>query len=401
MDRPTPEVDARLWHAFLTDVSDVVLFRDTEAFGTATRPRPTATMDATTRTLAAIAAPGVAAWRRAVPLPPQVALLHGMPSLRLRGLLDTRLDGASWVNRLSSYEEEHGSVARARRSWSALLRDFGLVATFTTSEKLRAAPQEDLAALVLPHQLALSDADCRRIREFAADRLVVADTAPACFTARLERRPIPGLDDLFGVTRGAPSSAENIEERRVNRAPTIDELALPSSTAAASARAVEAAEPSLAASGTNPSDTADGRTIMIQRNTGSGRALLLNMAMRHYADDRFTRPARAERLRTYLRAHLQSLRLRPAVETAFVEGAWPVTTHVRRDGDDLLVAVEAELPPSHLKDAPAPTPTTVRLSLPGIYDVHDLVLDRPLGPMNAVTTTVTLGAPTLLRLRRH
>ncbi len=392
LDRRPEEIRARLWHAWLTDVDDVVLFRDTHAFGSPTAPQPGDAIRTAGDVIATVGKSSASAWRTATPLPPQAAILHGMPSVRVRGLLDTRWDGAGWVNRLSSWEESQSTAARARRSWTALFRDLGLVPTFTTSERLRGQPPADLAALVLSHQSALSDADCRRIREFAADRLVVADTTPACFTARLERRAVPALDDLFGVTRGGP-------DRRTNRPPTIDELALP--PVRGDARAVEAAEPSLAPSGTNASDTADGRTIMIQRNTGSGRALLLNLAMRNYAEDRFTNPARAERLRTYLRSQLQGLRLRPTIEPAVVDGTWPFTMHLRRSGDDLLVAVESDLPPEFLRNAPPASATTLRLALPGIYDVEDLIVERPLGPMNAVTLTVSLGAPALLRLRRH
>ena len=77
-------------------------------------------------------------WRRGLPFRPQVAVLHSMPSTRLHWLLDTRYDGATWVNRLTSYEDESSSEALNREAWAALLSDLGLSYRFVTPRDLRA-----------------------------------------------------------------------------------------------------------------------------------------------------------------------------------------------------------------------------------------------------------------------
>ncbi len=405
VDRPTNECRARLWHAFLTGVHDVILYqddgltmlRDKDGNVVASQQITPLTTD-----IATAKSSDLAPWRRAAEFPAQVGIMYSMPSIRLNAILDTRFDGASWVNRLSSYEEVHATDARARRGWIALLNDLGLLSTFVTSDRLRRGTRAlaELDGLVLPRMTALSDGECRRIREFASDRLVVADLTPACFTSRLERRALPALDDLFGVTRAPRSATSGAVTTASNRAPTIDELTIPPSPYD-TAPALEAIERALSPTGTNPADSAGGRNIGIQRIQGIGRALLLNLSIGNYADDRFLHPQRAARLRSYLRTQLQGLRLRPIVECTVLETGAPVTVHLRKDDECIFVAVEVDLPPIGVTPTLSTSPTTVKLSFPGIFDVVDLLSHESLGPTNQVTVEARLGAPRFLQLKRH
>ena len=149
----------------------------------------------------------LAAWRRAVPLRPQVAILHSMPSTRLHWLLDTRYDGASWFNRLTSYENEQSSEALNREAWAAMLSDLGLSYRFVTPRELRegALPRTAPLALVLPRAIAMSDAEVAAVAKFAESRLVIADCQLALFTSRLQMR-----DEARARRRSSASRARRV-----------------------------------------------------------------------------------------------------------------------------------------------------------------------------------------------
>src|SRR5262249_10365120 len=121
-----PPLEYELWHYFLRGDRGVILF-DASSW---TRTDPPAGSRSELARISALLrlfqSDRLAPWRRGSMLRPQVAILHSMPSTRLNWLLDTRYDGASWFNRLASYEAAESSEAKNREAWAAVLSDLGL-----------------------------------------------------------------------------------------------------------------------------------------------------------------------------------------------------------------------------------------------------------------------------------
>jgi len=393
------EVDAfslahELWHYFLRGDRGVVLFDSQRFFTAAERPAPTPLMSATAPLLALLASPQLAAWRRAVPLPAQVAILHSQSSIRAQWLLDTKADGSTWFNRLASWEHEHGSIARSLESWTTLLRDLGISYRFIGSADLDAeSVTATSGALLLPHVLALSDGDARAITAFAEHHLVIADCQLGAFTAQLEPRATPALDSLFGIAH---------PPRR-----TVDDLCPPTPSVTNEWPYYLAAEARVTAVGGAATRVLNGVPVFVSRGAMRSHALYLNLAMTDYCDDRMSHPARAAALRAWIREHLLSSQVRPRIEVTPLpdEPPWPITTQLRRDGTDLLVAIEVDVRSGSraIDWAPVRARPSVRVHVefPGTFEVSDVLeKDQALGTRNAVDVSVSVDRPRILRLRR-
>lgn len=136
--------------------------------------------------------------------PGEAGILYAQQGFRMRWLLDRRAawrrDGTSWAERTSEaeHEEENAWRAALRRAVSALAR-LGIVPRWLTPAMLaEGGVPEGLRALVLPHAIALSDAEAAAIRAFAArGGLVLADAAePGLFDGRGRLRATPALQGL-------------------------------------------------------------------------------------------------------------------------------------------------------------------------------------------------------------
>ena len=132
-----------------------------------------------------------------------VGLLLSQPSYRLRWLLDRRAEaragGRPWTERGSEAEHLDNDAWRVAlfRSIEALSAA-GITPRWLTPATLTAEGLAGLRVLVLPHAIALSDAELAAIRAFsAAGGVVVTDAAePGIFDGRGRRRPAPPLADL-------------------------------------------------------------------------------------------------------------------------------------------------------------------------------------------------------------
>lgn len=387
---------ARLWRKFLRGDLATILFwsRDWCVGGDPARPSPL--LAAIGSVLKEFASPALAPWRAASPEEPRVALWFGVDSVRANWLAETRGDGSSWFNRLSSYEEQHALDARAREAWLAVCEDLGLPATFVDAARFRddAALRRAIEALVLPRASALGDADVERISEFALRRPVIADARLALFTDRLEPRPAGALDRRFGLERPTAGFAGFVVRRDAASRPTDDP---------------PLAEPGLRATAAFAERRTPEGDARLSRRTADARTLYLNAEVGDYLDDRLRAPERAERLRRALRPHVAgaAARARVRLEPLPGEPPWPVAVHVRRlggDAGDLVVAVEINATTGDraidwepLRQRPA---VRVQLRFPSLARVEDLRTGSDLGEATELTVSVEVDSPRLFRLRR-
>jgi hypothetical protein len=303
-----------------------------------------------------------------------VWLLESQASVRAHWMLDSADDGATWVNRLSSYEAAHSTSLAARRSWVRLLQDLGLqprfVAEAELADRLRSAPP---LLLVLPAQLALGDPAVQAIRGYVQrGGCVVADHGAALYDEHLVRRPAGALDDLFGIRqRSARWSDLRVAQGRGLGDGRIAEAGLRAGFAEADPHGC----------------------VQIEQRAGDGRAIYLNLPVCEYA---------ARRLAPGSHPFCVDLRQRIGWVLSQVGVAAPVAVRgtglptciervpaIARDGTELLaIRLNALDEPSLAQQLAAGGSRPVELTFAGPVELTDLLRGRRHGP--ATTLTVEL-----------
>jgi hypothetical protein len=130
-----------------------------------------------------------------------IAIHYSQPSLQVDWLLETRVDGDSWLNRFSSWESIVNELAAARGATVKLLQDLGYQPTFISSEQIEQdqLKRQGIKVLILIRSLALSEREAEQIEQFAkAGGVVIADGACGLFDEHGKQLPTARLVRLFG-----------------------------------------------------------------------------------------------------------------------------------------------------------------------------------------------------------
>ena len=384
------------WHRYLQGDDDLVVYSGDDVFVDSDSNRSTPWAKALAPALKLMADDRLEGWRRSSARDPQVAILCSMPSVRLHWLNDTRRDGLSWVNRLTSHETRHSTQARTRESWVALLDDLGLRYVFITPTQLEDGVRRSCKALVLPRSIALSAQEVDRIKAFhRGGGLIVADCQTGLYTGHLARRPTPALDDILGIRR--KNDQVFLDGDRI--VPRARRPGLP----------YPIAEPGVEAVRATPRHVRGGVPVaLVGAPTGvqRGRALYLNLLVLNYVRDRLFAPDRAAWLQNEVRAAFQRAGVRPFLRlTRPLEAPqWPVAVRARRDGDDLIIALHinviagsVDVPWDRLLES---TPIPVSVHIDGTWTASDVVTGEKLGTKNRFEVTVPADRPVILRLTR-
>jgi len=98
-----------------------------------------------------------------------VLIHYSQPSIQVDWLLESVVDGSTWLRRFSSFESEHNRMERTRDAWLKDLHDLGYSPRFISSEEIESGglKQPGKAVLVLPESWALSDKELAEIGTFA------------------------------------------------------------------------------------------------------------------------------------------------------------------------------------------------------------------------------------------
>jgi len=98
-----------------------------------------------------------------------VLIHYSQPSIQVGWLLESVVDGSTWLRRFSSFEAEHNRMARTRDVWLKDLQVLGYSPRFISSEEIESGglKQAGNAVLVLPESWALSDKELAEIESFA------------------------------------------------------------------------------------------------------------------------------------------------------------------------------------------------------------------------------------------
>lgn len=193
-----PAAEHRVWRALLKGGRGLILWdpagRFVRADG-APGPRAKAFAPLFRKLRGGLGALLIASERRGAP----VAMLYSPPSFRIRWLLDIRRSGEDWSTRSNDTEYRDNAIRAARHAFGRAIARLGLHYRFVSPEQLAggALERDGERVLILPHAIALSDAEARAVRRFAAaGGTVIADTPPGAFDEHGRRRkdlPLAGL----------------------------------------------------------------------------------------------------------------------------------------------------------------------------------------------------------------
>jgi hypothetical protein len=179
-----------------------------------------------------LASPLAALFLRATRERDPIFIHYSQPSIQVDWLLESTVDGSTWLRRFSSFEAEHNRLLKVRNGWVKALQDLGYSPQFISSEQLeegqwgnaveasagrgaqgaqRAANKSGEApahaVVVLPGSLAISDKEATELRKFLAaqpGRRLLADSAGGAIAGTFDEhgklRSRGALDDLLGRT---------------------------------------------------------------------------------------------------------------------------------------------------------------------------------------------------------
>jgi hypothetical protein len=146
----------------------------------------------------------------ATPRRDPVAILYSPASLRTQWILDRQADaavGKKWSDRRADTELEPTAPRVALRQAQDALAHLGLEPHFLSPAQLTGGALQGIKALILPHAIALSDAELAGVKTFAAaGGLVLADLPPGGFDSHSRQRATP-LTQNITLLPGFPRPA--------------------------------------------------------------------------------------------------------------------------------------------------------------------------------------------------
>src|SRR5215468_9238354 len=97
-----------------------------------------------------------------------IYLHYSHTSIQVDWLLESTVDGSTWLRRFSSYEPDHNRQVKVRNAWLKAFQDLGYSPRFIAAEQIEAGELRKAgpAVLVLPGSWALSDKEASEINAF-------------------------------------------------------------------------------------------------------------------------------------------------------------------------------------------------------------------------------------------
>jgi hypothetical protein len=160
----------RLWHLLLEGDRGCIVWWSEDCLDWKSEDyRLTPKARALTPVLHEMTSPLARLFLRAERVRDPVLIHYSQPSIRVDWLLESVVDGSTWLRRFSSFEAEHNQMARTRNAWLKDLQVLGYSPRFISSEEVESGclKRAGKAVLVLPESWALSDKECAEIESFA------------------------------------------------------------------------------------------------------------------------------------------------------------------------------------------------------------------------------------------
>ncbi len=127
-----------------------------------------------------------------------VAIHYSQPSIQTAWLLESTVDGSTWLRRFSSYEASHNRHAQVRHAWLERLQDLGYSPRFVSTAQIERGDLKDVTALVLPQSWAMGDAESASIIAWQKrGHTLLCDGTPGQFDAHCKLRTAGPFDAWF------------------------------------------------------------------------------------------------------------------------------------------------------------------------------------------------------------
>src|SRR5260370_41284010 len=94
---------------------------------------------------------------------------YSQPSIQVDWLLESTVDGSTWLRRFSSFEAEHNRLAKVRNGWLKAFQDLGYNPSFISAAEIERGDlsRPSRGVLVLPGSRAISAREAEDIRRSA------------------------------------------------------------------------------------------------------------------------------------------------------------------------------------------------------------------------------------------
>ena len=111
---------------------------------------------------------------------------YSQTSIQVDWLMESTVDGPTWLRRFSSFEASHNRQIKVRNAWVKLLQDVGYSPQFISSEEIERGElaKRKAAAVVLPSSWAVSDREAEELQRFLSSdkgRVLLCDGVPGQF----------------------------------------------------------------------------------------------------------------------------------------------------------------------------------------------------------------------------
>jgi len=187
----TDQARRRLWHLLLEGDRGCIVWWSEDCIDWKTADyKLTPKAQALAPVLKEMSSPLAKLFLGAEPVRDPVYIHYSQPSVQVDWLLESTVDGSTWLRRFSSFEADHNRQAKVRNGWLKALQDLGFSPQFISSEQIERGGLRNPgnAILVLPNSWALSALEAAEIQGFlsslqagAAARQVFCDGPPGLF----------------------------------------------------------------------------------------------------------------------------------------------------------------------------------------------------------------------------
>jgi len=229
----------------------------------------------------------------------QIAVYYSQASLRAAWMLEVKKDGASWINRASSWEGSHNYYAAIREGFFKLIEDMGYQYTSISSAQVENNEMKKLGVkvIIMPRILALSKKEIENLKEFVKEGGVIISDVMA---GRLDEHCVDygdalAINELLGVKREKFAYQEETKEEE-DKASYVGGFGYPISFTftndfgeikkGAQGKLLGFYEPGLALQNAKAYASASHGPVLLENSFGKGFAYTLNFDIPNYLKNR-------------------------------------------------------------------------------------------------------------------
>lgn len=168
----------RLWHLLLEGDKGCIVWWSEDVFDFSKPDLPlTAKGEALAPVFKSLQSPLARLFLRAERERDPLLIHYSQPSIQAAWLMESTVDGKTWLRRFSSFEADHNRHAVVRNAWLKALQDLGFSPGFIASDELEKGLPTTTRLLILPQSWAMSEAEITAVEAFSQreNRLIIAD----------------------------------------------------------------------------------------------------------------------------------------------------------------------------------------------------------------------------------